>query len=324
MGSQTGIAWTDHTFNPWRGCTKVSAGCANCYAEALSKRSPAVLGEWGPTGKRAIAAESYWRLPVQWNAAAKRDGVRRRVFCASLSDVFEDRPELVAPRARLFDTIARTPHLDWLLLTKRPENSVRLWPGTSVTDPPMVGVGGSRVFANLWLGVSVEDQATADARIPILLDTPAAGLFVSYEPALGKVSFDRLATGELGRLDSLRGYYFVDGRNEPISTPRLNWLIVGGESGPKARPFDVGWARSVVEQCRRAGVPCFVKQLGARPIPLTPMRLPSFDAVTGRRHRGWIEDGHHAISDPAGADPAEWPEDLRVREFPRLRQEEGR
>ena len=324
MGSQTGIAWTDHTFNPWRGCTKVSAGCANCYAEALSKRSPAVLGEWGPTGKRAIAAESYWRLPVQWNAAAKRDGVRRRVFCASLSDVFEDRPELVAPRARLFDTIARTPHLDWLLLTKRPENVLRLWPGTVVENPPMVEVCGHMVFSNVWLGVSVEDQATADARIPILLDTPAAGLFVSYEPALGKVSFDRLATGELGRLDSLRGYYFVDGRNEPISTPRLNWLIVGGESGPKARPFDVGWARSVVEQCRRAGVPCFVKQLGARPIPLTPMRLPSFDAVTGRRHRGWIEDGHHAISDPAGADPAEWPEDLRVREFPRLRQEEGR
>lgn len=321
MGSQTGIAWTDHTFNPWRGCTKVSAGCANCYAEKMSHRNPAVLGEWGPAGRRVMAAPSYWRLPVQWDAAAKRDGVRRRVFCASLADVFEDRPELVAPRARLFDTIARTPHLDWLLLTKRPENVLRLWPGTVVENPPMVEVCGHMVFSNVWLGVSVEDQATADERIPILLDTPAAVRFVSYEPALGKVSFDRLATGELGRLDSLRGYYFVDGRNEPISTPRLNWLIVGGESGPKARPFDVGWARSVVEQCRRAGVPCFVKQLGARPIPLTPMRLPSFDAVTGRRHRGWIEDGHHAISDRAGADPAEWPEDLRVREFPGLRQE---
>ncbi len=324
MGSQTGIAWTDHTFNPWRGCTKVSAGCANCYAEALSKRSPAVLGEWGPTGKRAIAAESYWGLPERWDRAAKRDGVRRRVFCASLSDVFEDRPELVAPRARLFDTIARTPHIDWLLLTKRPENVLRLWPGTVVENPPMVEVCGHMVFSNVWLGVSVEDQAAADARIPILLDTPAAVRFVSYEPALGEVSFDRLATGELGRLDALRGYYFVDGRNEPISTPRLNWLIFGGESGAKARPCDVAWARSVVAQCKAAGVACFVKQLGARPIPLTPMRLPSFDAVTGRRHRGWIEDGHHAISDPAGADPSEWPEDLRVREFPRLRQEEGR
>lgn len=310
MGSQTGIAWTDHTFNPWRGCTKVSAGCANCYAATMSKRNPAVLGEWGPHGQRAMAAPSYWRLPAQWDKAAKRDGVRRRVFCASLADVFEDRPELVRPRRTLFSAIAATPNLDWLLLTKRPENITRLIPDVGLP--------------NVWLGVSVEDQKTADERIPILLDTPAAGLFVSYEPALGKVSFDRLATGELGRLDALRGYYFVDGRNEPISTPRLNWLIFGGESGAKARPCDVAWARSVVEQCRRAGVPCFVKQLGARPIPLTPMRLPSFDAVTGRRHRGWIEDGHHAISDPAGADPAEWPEDLRVREFPQREQEGGR
>lgn len=310
MGSQTGIAWTDHTFNPWRGCTKVSAGCANCYAATMSKRNPAVLGEWGPHGQRAMAAPSYWRLPVQWNAAAKRDGVRRRVFCASLADVFEDRPELDAPRRSLFAAIAATPNLDWLLLTKRPENITRLMPEAGLP--------------NVWLGVSVEDQATADARIPLLLEVPAAVRFVSYEPALGPVRFDRIATEELGRLDALRGFHFVDGHNEPISTPRLNWLIVGGESGPKARPFDIAWARSVVAQCKAAGVACFVKQLGARPIPLTPMRLPSFDAVTGRRHRGWIEDGHHAISDPAGADPAEWPEDLRVREFPRLRQEEGR
>ena len=321
---ETSIAWTDYTFNPWRGCTKVSPGCLNCYAEKMSARNHAVLGEWGPGGKRAIAAPSYWRLPAKWDREAKHDGVRRRVFCASLADVFEDRPELVAPRARLFDTIASTPNLDWLLLTKRPENVLRLWPGTVVENPPMVEVCGHMVFSNVWLGVSVEDQATADARIPILLDTPAAGLFVSYEPALGKVSFDRLATGELGRLDALRGYYFVDGRNEPISTPRLNWLIFGGESGAKARPCDVAWARSVVAQCKAAGVACFVKQLGARPIPLTPMRLPSFDAVTGRRHRGWIEDGHHAISDRAGADPAEWPEDLRVREFPQREQEGGR
>ena len=317
MGSTTGIAWTDHTFNPWRGCTRVSAGCANCYAEKMSKRNPGVLGEWGPNGKRPLAATSYWRLPAQWDKAAKRDGVRRRVFCASLADVFEDRPDLVVPRARLFDIIASTPALDWLLLTKRPENVIRLWPGTTVPNPPMAERDGHRVFANIWLGVSVEDQQTADARIPILLDTPAAVRFVSYEPALGPVSFDRLAGEEGSRLDALRGCHFVDGRNEPLPAPRIDWLIVGGESGPKARPFDVTWARSVVEQCHEARVACFVKQLGARPIPLTPMRLPSFDAVTGRRHRGWIEDGHHAISDPAGADPAEWPEDLRVREFPR-------
>lgn len=342
MGSQTGIAWTDHTFNPWRGCTKVSAGCANCYAEKMSHRNPAVLGEWGPNGTRAMATAKYWAQAFAWDRAAERDGVRRKVFCASLADVFEDRPELEAQRDRLHATIALTPNLDWLLLTKRPGEARRYYREHGLYGrvlraaeefrqamPRLGRIGISDPVsphgrANRWLGTSVEDQATADARIPILLDTPAAVRFVSYEPALGKVSFDRLATGELGRLDALRGYYFVDGRNEPISTPRLNWLIVGGESGPKARPFDVAWARSVVAQCKAAGVACFVKQLGARPIPLTPMRLPSFNAFSGRRHRGWIEDGPHAISDRAGAAPAEWPEDLRVREFPRLRQEEGR
>lgn len=304
MGSTTGIAWTDCTFNPWRGCTKVSAGCANCYAEKMSKRNPAVLGEWGPHGQRAMAAPSYWRLPAQWDKAAKRDGVRRRVFCASLADVFEDRPELVGPRRTLFSTIAATPNLDWLLLTKRPENIARLIPDACLP--------------NVWLGVSVEDQAAAVARIPILLDTPAAVRFVSYEPSLGPVRFDRLATADLGRLDALRGCHFVDGRNEPLPTPRIDWLIVGGESGPTARPFDIAWARSVVEQCKAAGVACFVKQVGANPVPLAPMRLPSYNALTGRRHRGWLEDGPHAISDPAGADPAEWPEDLRVREFPEV------
>lgn len=289
MGSTTGIAWADHTFNPWRGCTKVSAGCANCYAATMSRRNPAVLGEWGPHGQRAMAAPSYWRLPAQWDKAAKRDGVRRRVFCASLADVFEDRPELVGPRRTLFSAIAATPNLDWLLLTKRPENIARLIPGAPLR--------------NVWLGVSVEDQAAADARIPILLDTPAAVRFVSYEPALGLVDFgDRFSRyREIG--------------SELLPCPA--WVIVGGESGAKARPFDVAWARSVVEQCREAGVAVFVKQIGARPVPLTPMRLPSFNAFTGRRHRGWIEDGPHAISDPAGADPSEWPEDLRVREFPR-------
>lgn len=300
MGSQTCIAWTDHTFNPWRGCTKVSAGCANCYAEALSKRSPAVLGEWGPTGKRAIAAESYWRLPVQWNAAAKRDGVRRRVFCASLADVFEDRPELDAPRRSLFAAIAATPNLDWLLLTKRPENIVRLWPGTSVTDPPMVEMGGSRVFANLWLGVSVEDQATADARIPILLDTPAAVRFVSYEPALEAVDFSRFVArdGDFGHciVCGWRGSTFAcptpgHGELRIGSLDRgLDWLIVGGESGPKARPFDVAWARSVVAQCKAAGVAFFYKQGGA---------------------------SNRCAHDRAGGCLDCIPADLRIREFPR-------
>lgn len=127
MAENSKIEWTNHTFNPWRGCQKVSPGCQHCYAETLSKRNPAVLGEWGPNGKRVIASEAHWRLPLKWNKAAKLAGERHRVFCASLADVFEDRPELVAPRVRLFHLISETPNLDWLLLTKRPENIRRFW-----------------------------------------------------------------------------------------------------------------------------------------------------------------------------------------------------
>src|SRR5690349_6943095 len=121
MGRDSAIEWTHHTFNPWRGCTKVSAGCAHCYAETWSKRNPKALGIWGDGGTRVIAAEAYWRQPLKWNAAAKAAGERHRVFCASLADVFEDRPELVESRERLLDVIYKTPDLDWLLLTKRPE-----------------------------------------------------------------------------------------------------------------------------------------------------------------------------------------------------------
>jgi len=290
MGTSTGIAWTDHTFNPWRGCTKVSAGCLHCYAETMSKRNPAVLGEWGPEGSRAIAAESYWRLPERWDSAAQRDGVRRRVFCASLADVFEDRPDLEAPRARLFDTIGRTRNLDWLLLTKRPKNIVRLWPGASVKDPAMVEVGGHRVFASVWLGVSVEDQKTADERIPLLLQTPAAVHFVSYEPALGPVRFAK-----------------VPGLNKAgsagVELTRNLWVIVGGESGPRARACDVANIRRVIAECAVPRVPVFVKQLGANPVGEPWAVNRNFSPLTTSR---------------SGADPSEWPEDLRVREFPEV------
>lgn len=316
MGSQTGIAWTDHTFNPWRGCTKVSPGCANCYAEKMSHRNPAVLGEWGPAGRRVMAAPSYWRLPVQWDAAAKRDGVRRRVFCASLADVFEARPELDAPRRSLVAAIAATPNLDWLLLTKRPENITRLMPEAGLT--------------NVWLGVSVEDQATADARIPILLDTPAAIRFVSYEPTLGPVSFRWLPawTRHDGSRTALRSDAVGEwrsGRTDELDGLRaLDWIIFGGESGAKARPCDVAWARSVRDQCEAAGIAFFMKQRGSLWYDSDRNEgLRGSCAVSGLA----LADGAFRFvrqRDAAGADPAEWPEDLRVREFPRLRQEEGR
>ena len=252
MATDTKIQWCDHTFNPWRGCTKISAGCKNCYAETMSHRNPKVLGVWGDNGTRAIAAESYWKLPLAWNREAKKANERRRVFCASLGDVFEDRPELIQPRERLRWLMFETPHLDWLLLTKRPEIAAKWYHDYLMPD-------------NIWLGVSAENQECADQRIPILLSIPAAVRFVSYEPAIGSIDWS--------------------------AWPSLDWVICGGESGPNSRPFDPAWARSLRYQCEASGVAFFMKQLGSSPI--------------GDR-----------LHDKKGGDISEWPEDLRIREFP--------
>ena len=187
MGKNTKIEWATHTFNCWRGCTKVSEGCRNCYAESWSKRNLKVLGEWGPNGTRVIASEAMWREPRKWDRAAKEAGERHRVFCASMADVFEGSetmpkeswPQVRNARVRLFHLISETPNLDWLLLTKRPQNVMRFcheersW---SESMPP-----------NCWIGTSVEDQETADARIPHLLEIPARVRFLSMEPLLGEV-----------------------------------------------------------------------------------------------------------------------------------------
>lgn len=321
MGEGSHIQWTHHTFNPWRGCTHVSPGCEHCYAEALSKRNPATLGTWGANGERVMAAESYWRQPERWNRAAEKAGERHRVFCASLADVFEDRPELWDPRVRLFSLIARTPHLDWLLLTKRPENAKKLIGGAAMwcdVDQGLHYDGFDLVDAwpwpNVWLGTTVEDQRRADERIPVLLDTPAAVRFLSCEPLLGPVDLDVHLPA------APNGYHCERGDHEwsgPALTdpciqcglerdrPYIDWLIVGGESGPKARPMDLAWARSLVEQGRAAGVATFVKQLGARPVWRTRAQQEPGRSATpwATRHR-------------AGGDPDEWPADLRVREFP--------
>ncbi|MEQ8822619.1 MAG: phage Gp37/Gp68 family protein [Sumerlaeia bacterium] len=235
----TGIEWTDHTFNPWMGCEKVSAGCANCYAERdMDHRYGRV--KWGPSGERVRTSASYWRKPIAWNKRAAAEGVRERVFCASLADVFEDRRELDYWRADLFDLIRRTPHLDWMLLTKRPE-CVRSLIDTGVSGPQeemeVDWQYDANPPANVWLGTSVEDQAAADTRVPALLKAPAALRFLSCEPLLGPVD--------------LRPW--LDG---------IDWVIVGGESGPAARPMHPGWARSLRDQCVAAGVPFLLKQWG--------------------------------------------------------------
>lgn len=227
------IEWTDHTFNPWVGCTKVSPACDHCYAESWAKRSGhAEL--WG--GKRRRTRPANWRQPLKWNAEAAAAGRRDRVFCASLADVFDN--EVPAEwRLGLFQLIETTPSLDWLLLTKRIGNVRKL-------------CGGVSAWPNVWLGITVCNQEEADRDIPKLLATPARVRFLSIEPMLGPINLERFMTH--GR----------DWTDEGYSNLPLDWVIVGGESGPKARPMHPYWARSLRDQCVATGVPFFFKQWG--------------------------------------------------------------
>ncbi len=343
MGQNSKIQWTHHTFNPWRGCTKVSPGCQHCYAETLSKRNSSVLGEWGPQGKRIVAAESMWREPVKWNRQAQlalaayeanheewlRMGKgdahepvkpeRPRVFCASLADVFEGPetmpaesvPVLTLARKRLGKLITDTPCLDWLLLTKRPENVLKLsrdmWIrfDDSLPLPP-----------NVWLGVSVEDQQRADERIPLLLQTPAAVRFLSVEPLLGPVDLERWLLPSCrscgGTPTATKDCYCGDNATPEL---KLHWCIVGGESGHHARPCDLAWIRSLVQQCKAAGVACFVKQLGAN------YADPPNGICGAGTH--WPFDvlpsgPTYRLKDPKGGEIDEFPPDLRIRELPHV------
>lgn len=302
MGEQTKIQWTDHTFNPWVGCTKVSPGCAHCYAEALDRRTG--HARWGKGAPRERTSADYWKQPLKWNRKAAEAGVRRRVFCGSLCDVFD--PEVPREwREALFGLIASTPSLDWLLLTKRPEQFGLLWPCT-MTEPGGPGVlecppPGAEAWPNVWLGVSVENQEQADKRIPLLLQQEAAVRFLSMEPLLGPVDLSAFFGGP---------YVALPGdRVEPNYNFGIHWVIVGGESGPGARGFDLSWARSVREQCKSAQVACFVKQLGARPGEDRRCDVPACNC--GRLHWERFD-----IDDPKGGDWSEWPTDLRVRESP--------
>jgi protein gp37 len=271
MAENSAIEWTDHTFNPWTGCTKVSPGCEHCYAEALSKRSPKTFGSWAPGAERKRTSAAYWSQPLRWDNAARRAGRRARVFCASMADVFDNQvpPEW---RAQLWHLIARTDHLDWLLLTKRPQNIAGML-------PPGWGNG----WPNVWLGTTAENQAEADRRIPHLLAAPARIRFLSCEPLLGPIDLRYLQPGDPPvEIDALASTHGVlrphQGRNA-----RVDWVIVGGESGSGARPMDPAWARSLRDQCAAAGVPLFMKQMGG-PVKA---RMPAI------------------------------PEDLLIREFPR-------
>lgn len=273
MGQNSSIEWTHHTFNPWRGCSKVSPGCAHCYAEREANRRGPSFGIWGDAGTRVIASDAYWRQPLLWNKRAAAAGQRHRVFCASLADVFEDRPELAAPRARLYELICQTPHLDWLLLTKRPQHAQRLWSGANVDAFDGSESVGPVWQRNVWLGTSVENQAAADDRVEHLVRVPAAVRFLSCEPLLGPINLNWIgceyqgADAFDGVIDALRGETWVEDwcdsegkkreRRVTGACGRIHWVIAGGESGPHARPMHPDWARSLRDQCAAAGVPFF-------------------------------------------------------------------
>lgn len=335
MGDTTEISWTDSTFNPWIGCTKVSAGCKNCYAsvETFTRRERARGIElWGENAARHVTSDANWKKPLAWNREAAKAGVRRRVFCASLADVFEDRPGLAGPRARLFGLIRATPWCDWLLLTKRPENAARLW-AIAAADNALATVedgtldvrvpaDGREWLPNIWLGTTVEDQRRADERIPHLLRVHAAVRFLSCEPLLEAVDLHhfmpwRFTRGVAPNHDGSAFSLPAVGGSQG-----LDWVIVGGESGHHARPFDVAWARSIVAQCREAGVAPFVKQLGAN-VMWDGVGLPGQHWPAGTRSEE--RSPARAVGEPAwrvvlddkkSGDMSEWPADLRVREFP--------
>lgn len=242
------------TFNPWVGCQKVSNGCKFCYADTLMTRKTRWANTWGPpeTSERIRTSEANWRKPIKWNKEAGERGVRYKVFCSSLADVFEDNPQVDTWRLDLFRLIFDTPNLDWLLLTKRPENVILFmddacWPESGC---PMFGADES-LPANVWMGTSVEDQEMAEKRIPDLLKIPVRIKFLSAEPLLGQINLEGLAYGAAGPA-------WVISRNRPL----LDWVIVGGESGPNARPMHPYWVYSLKEQCLKAGIPFFFKQHG--------------------------------------------------------------
>lgn len=221
MGADTAIEWCDFTFNPWWGCVKVSPGCAHCYAETLTTNRMG-LSLWGAHAQRQVTTPANWSKPRKWHREAVAKGVRERVFCASLCDMFEDHPTANEARPRLWELIRACDGLDWQLLTKRPERIAE-------NLPDDWGAG----WPHVWLGATIENEDYA-WRADCLRAVPAVVRFVSYEPALGP-------------LDALD----LDG---------LHWVVYGGESGPGYRPHDWSWPRAMRDRCHEAGVAFFYKQ----------------------------------------------------------------
>jgi protein gp37 len=355
MGA-TSIEWTDRTWNPVTGCDKVSPGCAHCYADGVAKRFWATqypaLRVYGPNDTAdggVIRPREFGDVmthhdrllePLSWRKPA-------RVFVNSMSDLFHgDVPDAFIDR--VFAVMALAPQHTFQVLTKRAERMRAYFTGR-----PDVRIGEALIdmgrnplsvdvwpLPNVWLGVSVENQHFADERIPLLLQTPAAVRFISAEPLLESVNL-HLTEGFCRAClqwtpGTITGHCFDDTASPCFAGEMgvgdgIYWVIVGGESGPDARPFDIAWARSIVQQCKAADVACFVKQIGAAPIDegrgpyrVSRARMAAAGAAAVECQHGFdvcpkCDAGTMRLRDRKGGDMAEWPEDLRVREFPAVR-----
>lgn len=307
MGRNSAISWTDHTFNPWWGCEHVAGDpqCDNCYAEVWAKRCGVA---WGGSSARRMFADKHWNEPVVWNEMCGKQGLRERVFCGSMCDLFEDKASLDEPRQKVWDLVERCTHLDWLLLTKRPENVAG-----KVPTPWMSGKWPS----NAWLGTSVGTQAIALARGRILLGLPAPVRFISAEPMLGPLSL-RSGTEDQWNLNA-----------HPDVIP-FDWVIMGGESGPHARPLHAEWIASLIVEVgehnfwakvdgKASTVAAFVKQLGTTVIAHGEMaehfmRLGwERTGIVAPKSKGGLLFRHPS---KAGRDPQWWPEFMRLSQVP--------
>lgn len=354
MSEKSKIQWTEFTASPWHLCSKVSEGCKNCYAWLLmiTRLWPIVRKAWKAAFDRGdksfadwetrevwgdnaprVLAKGFWEKALALDRKAAREGVRYKMF-PSMIDWLDHMPAGIIDQdgrwldknkvlADFLELIRLTTNIDWLLLTKRPENfpdrlleAMGTFPeewDTECAIPQRDFVqdwwNGTEPPANVWLGVTAENQEQADKRIPELLKIPAKIRFVSYEPALGPVDFEDIVTGAIDKpggeqhLNCLSMEGLTPGDDEEYKGALINWIIVGGESGPKARPFNIEWARSTIAQCKAAAVPVFCKQLGAKP----------YFYPTGSGGVGKVE---LQLKDPKGGDMSEWSEDLRIRQFP--------
>lgn len=333
MGDKTGIAWTDATWNPVRGCSLVSAGCEHCYAMRQAHRTSGPGGAYEGLTRRFISGPKWTGeirtvpeildQPLRW----KRP---RRIFVNSMSDLFHDGIETDFV-AQVFAVMALASWHTFQVLTKRPARAVEL-----LADPDFLSLArqhafgiadrftagrlrrvdecgdGSAVEWPLWnvhLGVSVEDQKAADERVPLLLRAPAALRFLSCEPLLGPVDLGLWMDSHSVKADGEHRKLCVGCLVVAGNGAGLDWVILGGESGPRARPCRARWIRQLIRQCTEAEVSIFVKQMGAR-------FVPDEQDVYGPPLTGVDPVGSIRLVDRAGADPSEWPEDLRVQQFP--------